>query len=233
MRTGHSAWNVRTRRIPIFSITRHEPTLTDIVEACERHHVKLAIAHQTRYSPRLQRVRELIAYGLIGDILELRGRGKEDARVGGQDLMVLGKHIMDLMRFLAGDARWCYARVGVVEKDRVRPATKADIREGGEGMGPIAGDHITAMYGFDKGRQFVAVFHPARIPGAGQEAWRQKPIEVRFSTAPGVVARSTTRRKKLWAISWVRSRSRFLVNTVGTHTGSSMSIPTNQRNSRL
>src|SRR5215813_9325212 len=42
----------------------------EMVEACERAHVKLAIAHQTRYSPRLQRVRELIADGLIGDILE-------------------------------------------------------------------------------------------------------------------------------------------------------------------
>jgi hypothetical protein len=58
---------------------------------------------------------------------------------------------MDLMRYIVGDARWCYARVAVVDKDRVRPAAKADIREGGEGMGPIAGDHITAMYGFDKG----------------------------------------------------------------------------------
>lgn len=123
----------------------------EMVTACEKHHVKLAIAHQTRYSPRLQRVRELIAEGRIGDILELRGRGKEDSRAGGQDLMVLGTHILDLMRFIAGDARWCSARVGVVEKDRVRPASKGDVREGGEGMGPIAGDHITASYGFDKG----------------------------------------------------------------------------------
>src|SRR5262249_34578413 len=70
---------------------------------------------------------------------------------GGQDLMVLGTHLMDLMRFVAGDARWCVSRVGVVDKERVRPATKADVREGGESMGPVAGDHITAMYGFDKG----------------------------------------------------------------------------------
>jgi predicted dehydrogenase len=68
-----------------------------MVAACERHHVKLAIAHQTRYSPRLQRVKEMIEAGQLGDILELRGRGKEDARGGGQDLMVLGTHIMDLM----------------------------------------------------------------------------------------------------------------------------------------
>ena len=48
-----------------------------MVAACERHHVKLAIAHQTRYSPRLQGAKELIADGLLGDILEMRGRGKE------------------------------------------------------------------------------------------------------------------------------------------------------------
>src|SRR4051794_28630312 len=121
-----------------------------MVTACERHHVKLAIAHQTRYSPRLQRVRELLAAGRLGEVLELRGRGKEDGRGGGQDLMVLGTHIMDLMRFIAGDARWCYARVGVADKQRVRPVTKADVREGAEGMGPVAGNHITALYGFDR-----------------------------------------------------------------------------------
>ena len=79
----------------------------EMVAACERHHVKLAIAHQPRYSPRLARVKDMIAAGHIGEILELRGRGKEDTRVGGQDLMVLGTHVMDLMRFIAGDARWC------------------------------------------------------------------------------------------------------------------------------
>src|SRR5262249_13463381 len=28
---------------------------------------------------------------------------------------------------------------------------KSDVREGGEGMGPVAGDRIAATYGFDKG----------------------------------------------------------------------------------
>lgn len=123
----------------------------EMVAACEKHHVKLAIAHQTRYSPRLQRVKDLINDGRIGDILELRGRGKEDARAGGEDLMVLGTHIMDLMRFIAGDARSCFARVGMVGKERVTPIVKADLREGGEGMGLIAGNHINATYTFDRG----------------------------------------------------------------------------------
>jgi predicted dehydrogenase len=123
----------------------------EMIAACEKHHVKLAIAHQTRYSPRLQRVKDLIADGRIGDILEMRGRGKEDARAGGEDLMVLGTHIMDLMRFVAQDARWCYAQVGMVGKERVAPITKADLREGAEGIGLLAGNHINAMYGFDRG----------------------------------------------------------------------------------
>src|ERR1700732_4162901 len=38
-----------------------------MIAACERHHVKLAIAHQTRYSPRLQRVKALLQDGTLGD----------------------------------------------------------------------------------------------------------------------------------------------------------------------
>ncbi len=134
----------------------------EMIAACERHHVKLAIAFQTRYSPRLQRIKDLITDGRLGDLLEMRGRGKEDARAGGEDLMVLGTHIMDLMRLLAGDARWCSAQVGVVGPAnpsppgrgagvRVTPITKADIREGPEGIGPLAGNHVQALYTFDRG----------------------------------------------------------------------------------
>jgi predicted dehydrogenase len=121
----------------------------EMVAACERHHVKLAIAHQTRYSPRLAHAKRLIEEGRIGDLLEMRGRGKEDPRGGGQDLMVLGTHIMDLMRFFAGDPLWCFAHVTLNGK----PVRKTDVREGGEGMGPVAGDRVIATYAFDKSVQ--------------------------------------------------------------------------------
>src|SRR5579884_2714226 len=134
----------------------------EVVTACEMHHVKLAIAHQTRYSPRLRVVRDLIGDGRLGDVLELRARGKEDKRGGGEDLMVLGTHLMDLIRFVAGDARWCWASVTQGGK----PATRADIREGGEGMGPVAGDRIDAVYGFDRVVRGHFATHRAR-DGAG------------------------------------------------------------------
>lgn len=116
----------------------------EMVDACERRHLKMAIAHQTRYSPRMPHLLELLASGRLGRILELRGRGKEDHRGGGEDMMVLGTHIMDLMRFLAGDPIWCSARVF----DKDAPVTKEHIREGSEGIGPLAGDELHAMYGF-------------------------------------------------------------------------------------
>jgi predicted dehydrogenase len=134
----------------------------EMVAACERHHVKLAIAHQTRHSPRLQRIQELLSAGHLGDILEFRTRGKEDSRGGGEDLMVLGTHLMDLMRLLGGDARWCYARV----TEKGKRVTKAEVRKGGEGMGPTAGDQVSAQYGFEKGITGHFASHRAKH-GAG------------------------------------------------------------------
>jgi predicted dehydrogenase len=117
----------------------------EMVAACDKHHVKCVLAHQTRYSPRVKVIKDLIATGKLGSLIEFRGRGKEDARGGGQDLMVLGTHIFDLMRLFAGDARWCFARIWQDGKY----ALPGDVRVGGEGMGPTQGDRIVATYGFD------------------------------------------------------------------------------------
>jgi predicted dehydrogenase len=115
-----------------------------IVEACERSHMKLAMAFQTRYSPRYERVKALIADGAIGEVLELRGRGKEDRRGGGEDLMVLGVHILDLCHDLLGEPAWCFARV----TENGQPVGPAQVRQGNEGIGPLAGDRVDAIFGF-------------------------------------------------------------------------------------
>jgi predicted dehydrogenase len=118
-----------------------------MIDACDKNHVHCAIAHQSRYTHRAARIRELLNTGKIGAILEVRGRGKEDQRGGGDDLMVLGTHVLDLMRFFVGDPKWCYARI----QDKAQIATKQSIHPGGEGMGPVLGDQIHATYGFEKG----------------------------------------------------------------------------------
>lgn len=119
-----------------------------VITAFEMRHRKLALAHQTRYSPVTHMVRNLIRQGEIGELLEMRGRGKEDAtRGGGEDLWVLGSHVLDLMRFFAGEADSCTATVTADG----RPITKADVKEGNEGLGPLAGDAIRARYTFKNG----------------------------------------------------------------------------------
>ena len=114
-----------------------------IVAACEKNDVKLAIAHQTRWSPKLQTIRDLLLEGAIGDILEMRGRGKEDRRGGGEDLWVLGSHIMNLIHHFGGEPNWCFANV----LEDGKPVTKEHVAPGNEGIGLLAGDKINAMYG--------------------------------------------------------------------------------------
>ena len=113
-----------------------------MIAACDKHHVKLAVAHQTRYSPKLPVVQELIRSGKLGQLLEIRTRGKEDQRGGGEDLWVLGCHMFNLMCFFGGRPLWCF---GTVEQQG-RPIRAADVQPGAEGIGPLAGDKVHAYY---------------------------------------------------------------------------------------
>ncbi|MAT14719.1 MAG: 3-chlorobenzoate-3,4-dioxygenase [Planctomyces sp.] len=127
------------------------PTLQEadeIITALESKHLKLAIAHVTRYSPLISHVREMVAAGEIGELVEMRGRGKEDdRRGGGEDLWVLGSHVVDMMRYFNGDVEACTARVFADG----HPVTKEDVFDGNEGIGPLAGDTLFATYEFDNG----------------------------------------------------------------------------------
>lgn len=118
-----------------------------MIAGCDRAHVKLAVAHQMRISPLLDLARQRLAEGIIGQLLELRGRGKEDARGGGEDLMVLGTHTFDLMRQFAGDPLWASGSVTSAGHEMRRE----DIHEGAEGLGLMAGDSVAGTYGFRDG----------------------------------------------------------------------------------
>jgi predicted dehydrogenase len=134
----------------------------EIVAACEKSDAKLCLAHQSRFSPKIQTVRDLLESGKLGRVLEFRGRGKEDTRGGSEDLWVLGSHIMDYIRNFGGEAEWCFA--SVLKGDR--PITKSDVVEGPEGIGPLAGDGVRAMYGMPHGA--TAYFGSYKGMGGGK-----------------------------------------------------------------
>ncbi|MEM1441425.1 MAG: Gfo/Idh/MocA family oxidoreductase, partial [Verrucomicrobiota bacterium] len=118
-----------------------------IIKACQENGTRLAIAHRNRFHPVLPVVSELIDEGAIGKLLEIRARGKEDARGGCQDLWVLGSHLLNLIHYFAGDPIACSATIYANGK----PATATDIIEGPEGVGPIAGNEIRARYEMSSG----------------------------------------------------------------------------------
>jgi predicted dehydrogenase len=113
-----------------------------LIDACEKHDVKIAVAHRNRYHPVLEIIDQLIARGDIGQLLEIRGRGKGDRRGGGEDLWVLGTHVMNLMQYFGGKPQSCSA----VMLQNGRPVTREDVIQGAEGLGPLAGNELHARY---------------------------------------------------------------------------------------
>ena len=139
------------------------PTLEqcdEVVQQLEMRHLQLGIAHVSQYSPVLDVVLKVIKAGEIGEVLEIRGRGKEDHRGGGEDLWVLGSHVFGLMRSLAGGhPESCSATVNQAGL----PIAKKDIVNANEGLGLLAGDHVQARYDFENG--IVGYFASKRSMG--------------------------------------------------------------------
>jgi predicted dehydrogenase len=120
-----------------------------IVDALRRAKKLLSLAFHARLAPTVLHLKKLVEDGLLGDLLAVETRGKEDRRSGGEDLAVLGTHCLYLLRFFAGQPLWCTARVLVDGRD----ATRSDAREATEPLGLVAGDTIHATYAFAGGVQ--------------------------------------------------------------------------------
>lgn len=134
----------------IFCEKPFAPTLADadaMLDACDRHGTRMVVAHR-RAAAHEQRLKQIVDSGEIGEIQVLRGHGKGDHRAGSLDLIILGTHILDGMRYVAGsDVAWAH---GHVTQDG-RAITREDIKEGDEGVGLLAGNRVAAYYVFENG----------------------------------------------------------------------------------
>jgi predicted dehydrogenase len=129
-------------------ITRTPGEADELLAAAAAKNRKVAVAHTQRQMQYIRRLRDAVLQeGLLGDLKELRAFGKQDQRAGGEDLMVLGSHLMDLLRMFAGDPVWCSARVLAGGRD----ITRADARLVKDNVGLVAGDEIFATYAFPDG----------------------------------------------------------------------------------
>jgi predicted dehydrogenase len=118
-----------------------------MLRACKDARTFVAVAHQNRAVPYLDRVIALVREGAIGKLVRVRGKGKDDTRGGAQDLIVLGTHVLDMMRAVAGDPLWVSAHIRQDDRDIAR----ADVKEGAERLGAMAGNNLSAYYAFPKG----------------------------------------------------------------------------------
>lgn len=118
-----------------------------MLAACQRSKVKCALAHQLRAMPPVRQAFADIRAGKFGKVLRLYGQPSDDARGGGEELIVHGTHFFDLMVWLAGPPRWVSGHLAVGDRD----VTLADKRAGREPVGAIAGDSAALMIGFDGG----------------------------------------------------------------------------------
>lgn len=172
----------------------------EVIAAMAEKKLHVAIAHTAQYSPVLDLVVSLIKAGEIGEVLELRARGKEDQRGGGEDLWVLGSHLFGMMRLLVGgDAKHCTAEV----LKEGRAIAKGDVVDGAEGIGPLAGDQVSARYGFDRG---VSGYFASRR-GAGGNPGR---FAIQVFGTKGVIEMESGYLTKAWLLrdsSWSPGRS--------------------------
>ena len=118
-----------------------------IAAACRSGKAKMAVAHQWRAMPPIQKAIKEVKAGRFGKLLRIRARPKDDSRGGGEELLLHGTHLFDLMMAFAGEPRWVSGHVAVGDRD----ATTTSTRQGTHPVGPIMGDSISAMFGFDGG----------------------------------------------------------------------------------
>ena len=132
-----------------------------VVNTAKERGLKVAVAHQAVYLPSIQGIKKLLEDGKIGEIQAIYAHGKQDRRGGGEDMITLGTHLFNMMRYFAGDVAWMQAHVtenGVeVTADHARDAT--------EPVGPVAGDCVNSYYAFKSG---VSGFFDSRKDQVGQ-----------------------------------------------------------------
>lgn len=138
-----------------------------VLQRCAEAGTHVVVAHRKASGYELHAL-DMVRRGAIGEIRELRGRGKGDHRAGGQDLAVLGPHIMDSMRWFVGaDPLWA---VGQVTRQS-RPVTAAAAFAGHEGIGWTAGDRLTGLFMFPDGIPATFTSYAVEAQGHDHADW--------------------------------------------------------------
>ena len=119
-----------------------------MVSACEKNGKLLVLACPWRGHPPIQHVAiPLLKEGKIGEPRLGRIHCMDGPHGGDQMFIDLYPHFFDFLDQVWGPPLWCSAHITVNGRD----ATPADLKQGAEGMGLVAGNGIRAYYQFEGG----------------------------------------------------------------------------------
>lgn len=116
----------------------------EIVRISEEKKIKIGMAHPCRYNLGFVTMKRLVESGKIGVPLTIHAWGKSDGRGGGEDLMTLGTHVLDLMVWFFGTPQCVMADI----RTKNEPSTVLPWNKTTEDVGPTIGDEIFAVYRF-------------------------------------------------------------------------------------
>lgn len=125
-------------------------TLADgdlLVARAQAARKKVAVSHQGVYMESTQQVKRFLDGGGIGQVQAIHAHGKQDRRGGGEDMMVLGTHLFNMMRYFVGPVDWMSSHI-THEGQALRPE---HVRQALEPIGLIAGDCIHSYFAFKSG----------------------------------------------------------------------------------
>lgn len=117
----------------------------EVLAKARAKNVRIAVHHQGRVGVYMQAVAKALAEGRIGSLRHIHAHGKN--YYGGYNLMNIGTHIINNMLKVAGPCRSVVATATTAG----RPIAPTDVVPSPQGMGTIAGEHITATLDFAGG----------------------------------------------------------------------------------
>jgi len=119
-----------------------------MVAACEKAGVKLAINHQRRCDAQYRQAKQLIDDGAIGELRVIRVMGVE----AGFDMTNNGTHLFDATRIFGEDAEWVWASVTTNGRDiTADDVTWADRKATSQKEALVAGNRVSAIFSFKNG----------------------------------------------------------------------------------
>lgn len=125
----------------------------EMIATADRNGVRLSVHHQERVGPIHRKIQSLVRDGLIGEVKSVFLRGK--GYYGGYELMNIGTHRFNAALALLGHPRSVVGHLTT----HGREATPDDVVLAPGGMGPIAGEDVSAYFVFPDSTYCFTEYH--------------------------------------------------------------------------